>query len=312
MALDLNAIRNELNRISSKGNQNQNYLENFVPMPDGEGSVTLRLLPAAENQILPFSSTRTHKVNGRNYHCPRVLVDNRWQGVCPICDELRSIWKAAESAPSKEESEALKAEYGRIKANERYYWNVIVRQVITKDGQVLNNVGPKIWSVGKKMQAKILRAIEGDKVLRIPGYGDITDHMTGRDICVVKRIAKGSGNFTYPNYDESMFLAPSAAGTQAEIDKWMSSLHDLSTLRKVLPLNEIEQALRYHKGIEVDPNGGYNKDSDDDDDAPAFTPKKPVSIFVPPQAPATAKPKPVAEQDEAGFDEDFLSRLRTM
>lgn len=67
MAIDLNAIKAEYDRIESAGQSN--FLDNFVPMPEGEGSVVIRLLPP-KSGVLPFVATRTHKMNGKNFHCP--------------------------------------------------------------------------------------------------------------------------------------------------------------------------------------------------------------------------------------------------
>ena len=44
--LDLNQIQEEHQRLKDQDGRG-NFLENFVKMPEGKGSVTLRLLPPA-------------------------------------------------------------------------------------------------------------------------------------------------------------------------------------------------------------------------------------------------------------------------
>ena len=144
MAVDLNAIRLENARLESQG-KNNNFLENFVPMPEGEGSIILRLLPPRGNLKIPWVATRTHKMNGRNLHCPLVTVSGKWQGNCPVCNWYRKLWKDSDNA-SEDEAKALQAEARSIKPIERYYYNAIIRTLTNKSGEVEHNVGPKIYS----------------------------------------------------------------------------------------------------------------------------------------------------------------------
>src|SRR5581483_9601386 len=114
MPINLNLLRAELTRMESKGQSN--FLDNFVPMPQGEGTVIIRLLPPGEGQDLPYMATRTHKLNGKNYHCPCTFVGNpggsggKWVGNCPACNYCRTLWKESETA-NKAQADALQAEY---------------------------------------------------------------------------------------------------------------------------------------------------------------------------------------------------------
>src|SRR5690606_18583505 len=72
MALDLNELRREQTRLESQGNNN--FLDNFVRMPEGDGIVVVRILPPRKGQKL-YCVTRTHKLGQKNFHCPQTLVN---------------------------------------------------------------------------------------------------------------------------------------------------------------------------------------------------------------------------------------------
>ena len=103
MGLDLNELRQEHTRLESQGNNN--FLDNFVRMPDGEGIVVVRILPPRKGAKL-YCVTRTHKLGQKNLHCPQTLVNGKWQGFCPICNYYRNLWKESDSC-SGDEAEQL-------------------------------------------------------------------------------------------------------------------------------------------------------------------------------------------------------------
>jgi hypothetical protein len=315
MAVDLNAIKAEYNRLESTGQSN--FLDNFVPMPEGEGIVALRLLPP-KSGVLPFVATRTHKMNNKNFHCPCTLINNKWQGSCPICNYYRSLWKQADNS-SKEEAEALQAEARGIKPIERYYWNAMVRTLTNKQGVQEHNVGPKIFSCGKQLQSKLLRAMTGDEAVELEGLGDITDLEEGRDLRVIKRLVKGGGDEKYPNYNESVFLNPSVAGNAEEVEQWLANRHDLESLRRIVPQEELAKEVRIHRGLEQDPDTAYsNVNEEGANDEPIIQPVKPIQARPAATAqvqrpPVAKKPAPLVDDaDEAMADEDFLSKLKNM
>lgn len=295
MPIDLNAIKAEFDRIESAGQSN--FLDNFIQMPEGEGSVVIRLLPPMEGMALPFIATRTHKLNGKNIHCPMMLTNGKWQGNCPACNWYRNLWKQSDSAASNDEVESLQAEARAIKPVERYYWNAIQRTLLTKTGQTQTNVGPKIFSCGKQLQSKILLCMTGDDI--IAALGDVTDINEGRDLRVIKRLVKGAGNEKYPGYGSSEFLNISVAGKDHEVKKWLENLHDLRTLRRILSTEEIEKEVRIHRGLEKDPDLEYNPQTMTE--SPVKVDKKPVVNSVNHD-----------DDSEAMIEEDFLNKLRNM
>ena len=79
--LDLNELQQEYERTKDDGRGN--YLDNFVKMPDGNGHVTVRLMPPAQQGEFGkdknpfFLATRIHRVNNKSVHCPKDLNNGR-------------------------------------------------------------------------------------------------------------------------------------------------------------------------------------------------------------------------------------------
>jgi hypothetical protein len=261
-ALDMNEVMMESERVNAEpGFNNEEYLAKFVRMPEREGFVLMRFLPRKKGTKL-FCATRTHTLTNpvtrqkRAYHCPKELSQTerngkmvpQWKGDCIICKYYSDLWQKSEGLSGKE-AEALQNKARDIKPVERYYYNVIVRQEKDpKTGEVHKNVGPKIYSCGKQVHAKIMRAIVGDKDAGEAPLGDITHPVNGRDFKVVKKITK-SGNREFPNYDFSKFEPESPAGSSEDLDKWLENIHDLQSLRKVKTEDELKHALRVHLGM---------------------------------------------------------------
>jgi hypothetical protein len=311
MAIDLGTLQQEFTRIGTQGGGSSNFLDNFVPMPEGEGSIVLRLLPPTEGlNGLPCARTRTHKLNNKTFHSPLQLVNGKWLGNCPINNYYRSLWKQSETA-SAEEAKALQAEARSIKPVERYYFNAIIRSATSKSGETLHNVGPKIYSCGKQVWEKILRAIIGAPEVDEPGLGDITDLHTGRDFKIIKRLVK-SGSEAYPNYTESKFLAPSAAGTEADIAAWMANRHNLASLITVKTFDELAKEVRVHRGLEKDPDLAFDGGTPTPVVETRAQPQAPRNVA--PQRPVVA-PQPVAavnDDEDFGVGDEFFQKLRNL
>jgi hypothetical protein len=275
-ALDMNEVMMESERVNAEpGFNNEEYLAKFVRMPEREGFVLMRFLPRKKGTKL-YCATRTHTLTNpvtkqkRAYHCPKELSSTErngkqvpaWKGDCIICKYYSDLWQKSEGLSGKE-AEALQNKARDIKPVERYYYNVIVRQEKdSKTGEVHKNVGPKIYSCGKQVHAKIMRAIVGDKDAGEAPLGDITHPVTGRDFKVVKKITK-SGNREFPNYDFSKFEPESPVGSSEDLDKWLDNIHDLMSLRKVKTDEELKHALRVHLGMVQE--GETNQDNDLDE-----------------------------------------------
>ena len=304
MGLDLGSIQNDYKGLKASEGSGGSFLENFVKMPEGKGSVVMRLLPPKEGGPF-YLVTALHRVNGKSIHDIREYSreTGKWVGHNPIVDYMRHIWKQSEQA-APAERDRLQALYRQIKPVERYYYNVIVREERAEDGTLKKNVGPKILSVGKMVHEIILRGILGDKEMNQPRLGDVTDAKSGYDFKLVKTIRK-SGDQQFPNYEGSHFLEQSPAGTPDEVSSWMGSLHDLTSLRTLKTAEELEHELQVHLGLKQDSSSGAGFDPS------KFS--KPVEAASSP-SPVTASVKVEKESDDGDdiADKDFIEELKRL
>lgn len=333
--LDMGALQEEQSRLKNTGNT---FLDSFVKMPEGNGIVVLRLLPPAKKGTFDreknpfFVATRTHRINGRSYHCPKELENGRWRkGKCPVCDYYNHLWTESKTKAPDEEKR-LQAEARSIKPIERYYYNCIVRkQVNPQTQEVEENVGPKIMSVGKTLHEMVIRAIVGSEALEEKSLGDVTDFTNGRDFKIIKTMRQ-SGSQSFPNYADSKFLDPSPLGDQDAIQNWMEGLQDLVELRKVKEYEFLHHQVRVHMGLEKEDDTQFNPDEfgktngngqASEETAQAIVTQIPEASV--PDTPATVVEDPALatnQQEEvvvaAGgnsesiADEDFLEELKNM
>jgi len=320
----LNDLKAEHTRLKDEG-QRGDFLKNFVRMPEGKGSVTVRLLPPAKDGMFgrnnnPFYQwTRIHRVNGKSLHDPRVLIDGRWVGENPIGDYLKWLWKESEEKPADEQLK-MRTLYRAIKPIERYYYNVIVREEVDENGVTQKNVGPKILSIGKTLHQIILKGICGDEELGEEGYGDVTDLKTGRDFKIMKTIRR-SGSETYPNYDQSRFLDQSPLGAPDEVEVWLSELHDLVALRVLKTPEELDHELQVHLGVKQDSETSfdptkYQKKSDAVTVETVEVEPEVETVEKVETAETTEEPTAEAAESDDGTSslaaEDFLSKIKNL
>lgn len=318
-ALDLSEIQNEYQRVSAEpGSQGgDDYLQKFVRLPERDGYVLLRILPKKKGGKL-FCATRVHTLTNpatrksKSYHCPRELTQTsrgpRWMGDCIICKYYSDMWQKSEDANlSGKAKEDLQNEARKLKPVERYYYNVIVRSEKDKDGNTQKNVGPKIYSCGKTVHAKIMRAIIGDETAGEPALGDVTNPKTGRDFRVVKKVVKGGGGAEYPNYDNSKFDDVTPAGSPTEFDKWIDNMHDLLSLRDIRNTDELKHALKVHLGMVQE---GAESSSSELDEFKSNV-QKPSSTVKEELAVATSSVSS-SDDDEILADDDFMKELDSM
>lgn len=295
MAIDFEFLKAERSRISSSNDWKARY----VLMPEGEGSVTVRILPPGEGRPL-YVVSRIHKIGNRNYHSPMTLHKGKWQGYCPMYNEYRKIWQDIEKLERQGKMDAareLRSLAGKIRPMERYYFNTIVRKEMSENGETLTDVGPKILSVGKELFEKILNAMLGSEQFGDEALGDITDlyGTEGRDFRIRKKLKKSSNGAAYPDYGESNFLAPSPAGTDEQIKKWMNSLMDLEAERKVRPIDELKEQVEIFMGRK--------------EDTSLSVPTPTVEVQKPVVQQVVSSPVDTTDGEELA-DDDFLRSLR--
>lgn len=313
--LDLDELAGEHERL--KDGVVGNFLDNFVKMPEGAGHVVMRLLPPAEKGMFgraksPFYMlTRTHRVNNKSLHCRKEFVNGKWVGDCEVCNYLRWLWDESEKK-SPDESARLQAQYRALKAVERYYYNVMVRQQYNSGtGEMEKNVGPKILSVGKTLHKMIIRAIVGDPEMDEKPLGDVTHPIKGRDFKLIKTLRQ-SGTSSFPNYDTSKFLDESPLGTPDEVTKWLGNLHDLVSLRIVKSNDELKHELKVHLGLApADSNDGY--DPTEYGGGGGGVPSVPEASVIKKETKVETKVTPKVEDDLGStplLDDDFMNELK--
>lgn len=325
--LNLEEMAGEDSRLNSEGIAN-NFLDQFVPMPDvkpgATGTVAIRILPPVKGGKL-FQYNRVHTLNTRKIHCPRPLVNGKWDRniACPICDYYSALWAQADKldkAGHGAEADKLKDEARGMKPVERYYYNAIVRS-LTLDGETKTNVGPRILSVGKILHKMIIRAIVGDENDPDSKLGNIADLKNGYDFIIRKELVG-----EYPKYDRSGFARqPSVAGEPGDIEKWAANLHDLTKLRNPRDLEYLEKELAIHRGlIPDDTTAAFNTDNFDSkwkqkaqDEVNELMEHTPGGVSVPAGVPkattSTVKSESAPPVEDAPIeDEDFLKELEDM
>lgn len=328
--LNLEDMQGEDSRLNDAKQQRRDDL--YVPMPDvkpgSTGLVAVRILPPSKGSKL-FQYTRLHMIKGRSIHCPKPLVNGKWDRntPCPICDYYNELWRQADKLNDqgkKEAAERLQDEARSIKPIERYYYNAIVRNLTDESGNKQTNVGPRILSIGKVLHKMIVRAIVGDETEA--ALGDITHPKTGYDFLIKKEV-RGTGKDGYPNYDRSAFARESSPlGTKEEIVKWVEGLHDLTTLRSLKDVDALEHELARHRGLIEEEESGFNIDKFDakygksgavsvprnvsDEDAVGSVVANASTDDTDDAVPAPTATAPV--EDVSVDDEDFLKELQGM
>lgn len=256
MGLNIQELMEDAERLEATPGQSPAFLANFVRIPDGNCTMVMRFLPPAQGKKL-YVSTRIHRLGNRNFHCPRELDGKYYKGDCIVCEYYNDLWQQ-----SKEKScldpEELQKQARSIKPIERYYYNVIVRQMVNEKGEMEKNVGPLIYSGGKTILKMLIRAITGSPEIQEPALGDITDIKTGRDFKLVKTM-QGQGKDSYPQYYSSKFLDPSPLGTPSEVEKWLAEMHDLQSLRILKPKEELKHGLKVYLGLEKDKDSSFDR-----------------------------------------------------
>ena len=243
--VNLNELRKKYEQINNPGSGNADFLSKFFMMD--EGTSVVRVLPWKDENAEFYAETAIHRLDDKNYHCPRVKGDK-----CPVCDTYYDLWKQINSiGKDSPEGKELQEMARGIKARKRYYLNVVDR----RDEKV------KILSVGQKLFGKVLDCFFDED------FGDITDLKEGWDFKIVKD-TQGQ----WPNYDKS---APkpkqSGAGSDSEVATWMDELHDIHGLVKIADYDDLKQMMLSLTGApdpktieEIEASAPAETDSDDD------------------------------------------------
>lgn len=200
----------------------------------GNGRAVIRFLPAPPNEDLPFVKLYNHgfQVNGRWFieNCPTTLGEE-----CAVCRSNSEYWNSGIDS-DKEVARARKRKLS-------YYANVYIVSNPADpslEGQVkIFRFGAKVFD---KIKASMKPEFEDDPVI------DPFDLWTGANFRLrVKQVAG------YPNYDDSVFEAPSALldGDDEKLEElWRTehSLQELISRDKFKAPEELEKRLNYVLG----------------------------------------------------------------
>jgi hypothetical protein len=220
------------------GGDNSEFLSKFFMMD--EGTSLVRVLPSKTDEQEFYAETAIHRINNKNYHCPRVK-----DGKCPVCDTYYDTWKEINAIGKDSPQGKELADLARqIKARKRFYMNIVDR----RDDSV------KILSVGQKLFGKILDCFFDED------FGDITDLSDGWDFKIVKD-TQGQ----WPNYDKSSPKPKSSpAGSAAKTAAFMDELHDIHGLVRVAQYDELKNLMEEFNAVRSTPHStSDNSDGDD-------------------------------------------------
>lgn len=200
-------------------------LEKYLKLEPGKNII--RILPGKKDNMEFYTESSIHRYkdvegNLRNYHCRKPKGE-----ICPVCDFYFDLWKMHKELGLEK---GKKSKFGdlasSIKANARYYMNVIDRR-LQESGQ-----DPvKIFATGKKLFTKIMADVLDQEYMddSDPDNSLIIDLKNGNDYIV--DLGK---NGEYNSYDNSKVRSKKTpAGTPAEMASWMESATDLTTLIQI-------------------------------------------------------------------------------
>lgn len=163
MAIDLNAIRNKLNKLQTTNQRTSNL---WKPEP---GKNQLRIVPYQHNKENPFMELFFHYDLGkRNYLSPVTFGEP--DPVLEFAEQLKSSGNSDDWKLGK-----------KLEPKMRTYLPVLVRG---KESE-----GVKMWGFGKQVYQELLTFIAD------PDYGDITDPTSGRDLVITYTPPEGSERF---------------------------------------------------------------------------------------------------------------------
>ena len=199
-----------------------NALDKYIKLEPGKNLI--RILPGKKDKMEFYAESAIHRYedaegNTRNYHCRKVQNEH-----CPMCEFYFDLWKMHKDLGLEK---GKKSKFGdmatKIKANPRYYMNVIDRRL-----QEAGQEPVKIFSTGKKLFAKIMADVLDQEYMddKDPENSLIIDLKNGNDYIV--DLGK---NGEFNSYDNSKVRAKkSPAGSAADIAAWMDKATDLTTL----------------------------------------------------------------------------------
>ena len=207
MALDLNAIRAKLNKLSG----NNSRRDSLWRPQEGEEHV-VRIVAFPDNDGQPFKERWFYYNIGNN---PGLLAPHQFGSPDPIQELINEL----RSDGNKESYELAKKLYPKMRA----YAAVIVRGEEEK--------GIRLWSFGKMVYQSLLN------IMLDEDYGDITDLTTGRDIKVV--CTKPPGRMYAVTDVRPRGKSTSLAESQKTAKTWIDNIPNLDDIYSCKSYDEL-------------------------------------------------------------------------
>jgi len=220
MALDLNAIRAKLNKLSG----NNSRRDSLWRPQEGEEHV-VRLIAFPDNDGQPFKERWFYYNIGNN---PGLLAPHQFGSPDPIQELINEL----RSDGNKESYELAKKLYPKMRA----YAAVVVRGEEDK--------GVRLWSFGKMVYQSLLN------IMLDEDYGDITDPTDGRDIKVV--CTKPPGRMFAVTDVRPRGKATPLHKSQKEATTWIGSIPNLDDLYSCKSYDELGKIVNAWIGGEGD------------------------------------------------------------
>jgi hypothetical protein len=205
----------------------------------GLGLAIVRFLSAPSGEETPFVKLLNHGFKNEGKwlieNCPTTIGEQ-----CPICTANSALWNSGIDSNKKTASAR--------KRKTNYYSNVLI---------IKNPANPELegsvmlYRFGQKIFDKIMSAMksefDGDEIL------DPFDMWNGADFKIkVKTVKESGNNNSFPNYDDSAFMAPRALSEDDEelesIWKQCHSLQELISPDKFKSEEELQKRLNYVLG----------------------------------------------------------------
>lgn len=210
MAIDIAKMREKLNTVKGKGNNNAKF---WKPQT---GTQTVRILPTKDGD--PFKSFFFHYgLNNESVLCPK----HNFGEACAVCDFVSKLYNDGDEESREMASKLVK--------KQRFFSPVLVR------GE--ENEGARIWGYSKTTYQTLLETVLN------PDYGDITDVEDGVDMDL--KYEKVAGK-KYPETTLTFKRKSSAmcAGmSDDECESILDSIPDFTKLHKVRTSEEVQTLL---------------------------------------------------------------------
>lgn len=209
MALDLDAIRAKLNKLSGATSK-----RNTMWRPQEGEEATVRLLSFPDNDGQPFQERWFYYNIGNN---PGLLAPYQFGKPDPIQELINKLREDA----SKESYDLAKKLYPKM----RVYAPVLVRGEEDK--------GIRVWAFGKTVYQTLLN------IMLDEDYGDITDPTDGRDVKVVCTKAPGrmwASTDVRPRGRSSVLSENTETATS-----WINSIPSLDDMYTLKSYEELEK-----------------------------------------------------------------------